>query len=373
MLCHAERAWDELCAGWSAVDSVRSAARFEERDGEQSRPRGTKGTFPGVVGPVVEHAAGQCCTPGWCGQRAAVDGRWLVTHRSPAGSATRGVDGLRDPSPMPGSPRADVPVARAALLALLVVGATHAQPADQRLFHVLRDTYGCSNPRATLALTNRSDPRLQDPGWVAFVVADGHCAPITPRSPWRLLSLSGELSFMAYAGTTGLPGSFYLRTAELVELPPAPGAPPAVSSQPVTEPASPPPPRGTAPAAVEGPTATSPPAAPSSASPSRAAAGPNGYANPPEAMSPPPGPRRAPAPVAPPSDRRAAARSAAHEQSRPNPVAASSQGSGDVPGGDGRKAGAALAGLIMLARFWWVQAAPGHKPAHAYGRREPGA
>ena len=108
----------------------------------------------------------------------------------------------------------------------------HAQPV-QRLFHVTHDTYGCANPRATMALANQADPRRSDPGWVAFVVNDGHCAPITPRSPWRLVSRAGELSYMAYAGTTGLPGSFYVKADELVEMDAPPSAqlpPPQVAA-----------------------------------------------------------------------------------------------------------------------------------------------
>jgi hypothetical protein len=101
------------------------------------------------------------------------------------------------------------------------VGAASAQPA-QPLYRVTRDTYGCANPRATAALTNPQEPRRGDPGWVNFVITDGHCAPITPRSQWRLVFREGNLAYMTYAGTTGLPGSFYLSSDELVEI----GTPP---------------------------------------------------------------------------------------------------------------------------------------------------
>ena len=107
-----------------------------------------------------------------------------------------------------------------------------AQQAGRRLFHVTHDTYGCVNPLATLAITNPDDPRQRDPGWVAFVIADGHCAPITPRSPWRVESVQGDLAYMTYAGTTGLPGSFYLRLSDLVELTPPPDSAPTPSPAP---------------------------------------------------------------------------------------------------------------------------------------------
>ena len=94
------------------------------------------------------------------------------------------------------------------------------QPVDH-LYHVRYDTYGCVNPRAALAITNEQDPRHDDPGWVEFVVNDGHCTPITPQSPWRMVSHQGELALMSYAGTTGPPGSFYMRFDQLAELAPS--------------------------------------------------------------------------------------------------------------------------------------------------------
>lgn len=106
-------------------------------------------------------------------------------------------------------------VAKLTVVASLVwSGAVLGQPAPQ-LFRVTHDTFGCANPRATGALTNRADPRQSDPEWVAFVVSDGHCVNITPRSLWRLVFKEGDLAFMTYAGTTAGPGSFYIRLDEL--------------------------------------------------------------------------------------------------------------------------------------------------------------
>lgn len=99
------------------------------------------------------------------------------------------------------------------------------------LFHVTHDTFGCINPRATTAITNRADPRQTDPGWVNFVIADGQCAPITPKSTWRLVFHQGVLAYMTYAGTTGLPGSFYIKTDQLVEIAPVPSLSPAQLAQ----------------------------------------------------------------------------------------------------------------------------------------------
>jgi hypothetical protein len=103
------------------------------------------------------------------------------------------------------------------ILCCAVVPMALAQP-QPTLFHVAHDTYGCVSPRATSAITNTADPRHSDPGWVRFVTTDGGCAPITPRSQWRLVFRQGDLAYVTYAGTTGLPGSYYLRADELVEI-----------------------------------------------------------------------------------------------------------------------------------------------------------
>ena len=103
----------------------------------------------------------------------------------------------------------------------------NGQPAPQ-LYQVKHDTYGCANPRATRVLANREDPRQTDPNWVAFVVDDGHCVAITPRSQWRLVFKDGDLAFLTYAGTTAAPGSFYVRVDELSQpIPSAVAAPDA--------------------------------------------------------------------------------------------------------------------------------------------------
>ncbi len=89
-----------------------------------------------------------------------------------------------------------------------------------------RNSFSTSRTTLTAASIHAQPQRWQTPpirggydqGWVTFVVKDGHCAPITPRSAWRLISRSGELSYMTYAGTTAPPGSFYIKTDELVEI-----------------------------------------------------------------------------------------------------------------------------------------------------------
>ncbi len=243
--------------------------------------------------------------------------------------------------------------------------AAGAQQADQRFFHVTHDTYGCTNPRATLAITNHDDPRQRDPGWVAFVIADGHCAPITPRSPWRVVSMQGELAYMTYAGATGLPGSFYLRTSDLAELAPVAAPLPAYT----------PPPAYSAPESLPEPQATVPSApSPSASPPPRRDAVTSGYINPPEAAPPAASYPRVPppVPVKPAQERPAVPQPVVREQPHSAAQAATvSISARDMD--DGRLAGAALAAFIVLAcGFKWMRTNLA-KPADGGARRKPGA
>ena len=290
---------------------------------------------------------------------------------------TIGKDGTNHGLGMPAElalARPQMPKALVALTPLFILPATvpaNAQQADQRHFHVTHDTYGCTNPRAALAITNHDDPRQQDPGWVAFVIADGHCAPITPRSPWRVVSMQGELAYMTYAGTTGLPGSFYLRASDLAELAPAPTAVPQ-SPVPINQPlpAYTPPPSYALPTplAESQPTTLAAPQTSGTPAPRNDAAR-SGYINPPEAAVPPTASRLAPAKPFP--ERQATPHPVVRKQPRPTPQAVSAPVYASTAGGDGFLAGAALAAFIMLAcgLKWMGRAAA--KYADAAPKQEP--
>ena len=157
----------------------------------------------------------------------------------------------------------------------LTAQSSYQPPAPETLYHVQRNTYGCQNSRAALALTNPLEPRRSDPGWVNNVINDGVCASITPNSSWRMIRHEGHLVLMSYAGTTGRPGTFYLRESDLS----APVAIPDTAAGQVSIGSG-----GSAPAAT-----FAPPAAPSAAPmpsttanpPSQSSTPSSGYLNPP--------------------------------------------------------------------------------------------
>jgi hypothetical protein len=127
------------------------------------------------------------------------------------------------------------------------------------LYHTTADTFGCSEPGATRALTDPTESRRANPAWFKSVFNDGHCVSITPKSPWRLVSRSGDVALMDYAGTIGPPGTYYLRVDQLVD---GTGAQPSDAPSPQSE-------TSTTPAAIDtsSPTALTPTAPTQLASP----------------------------------------------------------------------------------------------------------
>jgi hypothetical protein len=118
----------------------------------------------------------------------------------------------------------------------VAVGSARAEDAPPTVYHVTQTTFGCVDPAATRALTDPVETRGADTPWFKSVFDDGHCVTITPRSPWKLLSVDGDVALMSYAGTIGQPGTYNLRVDLLVnplgnhpaETPPEP-APQAVA------------------------------------------------------------------------------------------------------------------------------------------------
>jgi hypothetical protein len=82
---------------------------------------------------------------------------------------------------------------------------------------VLSNTYGCTDPKATRALTDPNEARGPGSDWFTSTFAAGNCVSITPRSPWTMQSLDGDVAMMAYAGTVGPPGSYYIQDRLLVD------------------------------------------------------------------------------------------------------------------------------------------------------------
>jgi hypothetical protein len=128
-------------------------------------------------------------------------------------------------------------VALSALLAwAFLAGGSLADDAPPVLYHAQENTYGCADPDATRKLTNPDPAQLGDPAWVNATAKKGQCVAITPRSPWRVVTLKGDVALMAYAGDVGPPGSYYFSVAQLFAAdgthPGEPSAQPAASAAP---------------------------------------------------------------------------------------------------------------------------------------------
>jgi hypothetical protein len=105
----------------------------------------------------------------------------------------------------------------ALVLAVPALTAASAQDLPAVLYHVQDNTFGCANPMVTRSLTDPREPRLRSAAWVKQTMAQGRCVSITPQSPWKLVSLEGDVALMSYAGSVGPPGAYYLNVDELID------------------------------------------------------------------------------------------------------------------------------------------------------------
>ena len=86
--------------------------------------------------------------------------------------------------------------------------------------------WGCVDPNVTPHLNDPRDPRRSDPQWIATTSAEGQCVTISTRSIWEPLSADHNgLTYVAYRGTIGKPGSFWVPTAEIASTAPVETAP----------------------------------------------------------------------------------------------------------------------------------------------------
>lgn len=90
------------------------------------------------------------------------------------------------------------------------------QAAAAPIVHVKYPVYGCQRPGAVAAINNEANLRQADPNWLAAARGYGQCVRITPQSPWEPVGADASgLTLLAYRGTVGQPGSFYVPTAAI--------------------------------------------------------------------------------------------------------------------------------------------------------------
>lgn len=113
------------------------------------------------------------------------------------------------------------------LLAAAAVAWTGDSAMANQFVHVKRMVWGCIDPNVVPSLNDYSDPRRSDPQWVAKTSALGQCVTISTRSLWETLSEDHNgLTYVAYRGTIGRPGSFWVPTAAIDFTPPVEAATP---------------------------------------------------------------------------------------------------------------------------------------------------
>lgn len=98
-----------------------------------------------------------------------------------------------------------------------------AAAAQETFLRTSRPTPACTSPRATTALNNPTEPRRSDPGWIAFVVADGGCTNLDAGDRVSLVGPSGDLSQVEYPARSG--ARRYVASSALVPDASPPAAP----------------------------------------------------------------------------------------------------------------------------------------------------
>ena len=106
------------------------------------------------------------------------------------------------------------------------------------LVHMKNGVWGCVDPNVAPVLNDDADPHRTDRQWVARTAADGQCVRISTHSAWEPLSEDHNgLTYVAYRGTVGKPGSFWVPTAAIDFATPVeattPPPPPPASPEPV--------------------------------------------------------------------------------------------------------------------------------------------
>jgi hypothetical protein len=87
------------------------------------------------------------------------------------------------------------------------------------LVYLTKTAWGCVDPNVTPTINDDTNPGRRDPQWVARTSDEGHCVIITPDSLWESLSPNyNGLTYVAYRGTIGKPGSFWADRGDRLQL-----------------------------------------------------------------------------------------------------------------------------------------------------------
>lgn len=116
-------------------------------------------------------------------------------------------------------------------LALIAVlgWSLHGPAAAQTMSRPTKDTLACQNARAVRALTNGTDPRRFDPGWVNFVITDGRCMTLSISNTVSPIEVEGELTRVNVSTSNGTL-QLFVHTSDLADVTPAPLNAPAIGA-----------------------------------------------------------------------------------------------------------------------------------------------
>lgn len=117
-------------------------------------------------------------------------------------------------------------------LAITGIGLLAQGASAGTLVHLKEPVWGCLDPNVTPIINNQANPDRLDPQWVARKSDEGHCVILTPNSLWEPLSRDWNgLTYLAYRGPIGKPGSFWVPTAAVDFSSPVQAASPVKSTQ----------------------------------------------------------------------------------------------------------------------------------------------
>lgn len=87
--------------------------------------------------------------------------------------------------------------------------------------------WGCVDPNVAPSMNDDANPNRHIPEWVEQMRVEGQCVLISPNSLWEPLSQDyNGLTYVAYRGTVGRPGSFWVPTSALEAATPMAAVPP---------------------------------------------------------------------------------------------------------------------------------------------------
>ena len=150
------------------------------------------------------------------------------------------------------------------LFVVAAVASSSGHASAGSLVHMRKTVWGCVDPNAAPTMNEYLASTRADPAAIERTRVEGQCVTISSKSLWEALSADHDgITYVAYRGTAGKPGSYWVPTSALVPAPVEAAVPPPAPSTPleVQPPAAMEPPRQTTYPPVGPPSSSKHPAA----------------------------------------------------------------------------------------------------------------